>query len=250
MAAINDLINQIQDPDLRSRIEAEVHELFAYAEEKFHALDDQYRRYIARIDSDRIRRQYDSIVSDGDVVSKHNFRLPETIQVPHDDDGILYSNHLFVDVETGVARIGLNGWEKGVIAEEETREDFVCWFRNPSRKSWSLCIPYEENGEIKPTYPNFVVIRKDAISGYVIDILEPHNPDYNDNLGKAKGFANYARENPDVGRIQLIRMRRDISGKKKFRRLDLAKSSVREKVLRTINNEELDHIFDTDGFFM
>ena len=40
----------------------------------------------------------------------------------------------------------------------------------------------------------------------MIDILEPHNPEFKDNLGKAKGFAEYARQNPGVGRIQLILM--------------------------------------------
>ena len=64
--------------------------LHTYAEAKFHSLNDTYRRYIARIDSDRFRRQYDSIVSDGDIVSKHNFRLPETIQVAHEDGGKEY----------------------------------------------------------------------------------------------------------------------------------------------------------------
>ena len=38
-----------------------------------------------------------------------------------------------------------------------------------------------------------------------MDILEPHDPTRIDNLGKAKGFAEYARQNPGVGRIQLIR---------------------------------------------
>lgn len=98
----------------------------------------------------------------------------------------------------------LNSWEEGVIAEEEKNPDFVCWLRNPPRKSWSLCIPYEMDNETKPAYPDFIIVRKDAISGYVIDILEPHNPEYIDNLGKAKGFAEYARQNPGVGRIQLI----------------------------------------------
>lgn len=166
--------------------------LHTYAEAKFHNLNDTYRRYIAKIDSDRFRRQYDSIVSDGDIVSKHNFRLPETIQVAHEDGGKEYSNHLFVNANTGTAVMKLNGWEEGVIAEEEKNPDFVCWLRNPSRKSWSLCIPYEMDNETKPAYPDFIVIRKDAISGYVIDILEPHNPEYIDNLGKAKGFAEYA----------------------------------------------------------
>lgn len=224
--------------------------LHTYAEAKFHNLNDTYRRYIARIDSDRFRRQYDSIVSDGDIVSKHNFRLPETIQVAHEDGGKEYSNHLFVNANTGTAVMKLNGWEEGVIAEEEKNPDFVCWLRNPSRKSWSLCIPYEMDNEIKPAYPDFIIIRKDAISGYVIDILEPHNPEYVDNLGKAKGFAEYARQNPGVGRIQLIRMAKDISGKNRFKRLDMSMSSVRDKVSRVINNDELDHIFDTDGFFM
>ena len=224
--------------------------LHTYAEAKFHTLNDTYRRYIARIDSDRFRRQYDSIVSDSDIVSKHNFRLPETIQIAHEDGGKEYSNHLFVNANTGTAVIKLNGWEEGVIAEEEKNPDFVCWLRNPSRKSWSLCIPYEMDNETKPAYPDFIIVREDAISGYVIDILEPHNPEYIDNLGKAKGFAEYARQNPGVGRIQLIRMAKDISGKNRFKRLDMSMSAVRDKVSRAINNDELDHIFDTDGFFM
>ena len=224
--------------------------LHNYAEAKFHSLNDAYRRYIARIDSDRFRRQYDSIVSDGDIVSKHNFRLPETIQVAHEDGGKEYSNHLFVNANTGTAVMKLNGWEEGVIAEEEKNPDFVCWLRNPSRKSWSLCIPYEMDNEAKPAYPDFIIVRKDMVSGYVIDILEPHNPEYIDNLGKAKGFAEYARQNPGVGRIQLIRMAKDISGKNRFKRLDMSMSAVRDKVSRAINNDELDHIFDTDGFFM
>lgn len=224
--------------------------LHAYAEAKFHSLNDTYRRYIAKIDSDRFRRQYDSIVSDGDIVSKHNFRLPETIQVAHEDGGKEYCNHLFVNANTGTAVMKLNGWEEGVITEEEKNPDFVCWLRNPSRKSWSLCIPYEMDNETKPAYPDFIIVRKDAISGYVIDILEPHNPEYIDNLGKAKGFAEYARQNPGVGRIQLIRMAKDISGKNRFKRLDMSMSAVRDKVSRAINNDELDHIFDTDGFFM
>lgn len=224
--------------------------LHTYAEAKFHSLNDTYRRYIAKIDSDRFRRQYDSIVSDGDIVSKHNFRLPETIQVAHEDGGKEYCNHLFVNANTGTAVMKLNGWEEGVITEEEKNPDFVCWLRNPSRKSWSLCIPYEMDNETKPAYPDFIIVRKDAISGYIIDILEPHNPEYIDNLGKAKGFAEYARQNPGVGRIQLIRMAKDISGKNRFKRLDMSMSAVRDKVSRAINNDELDHIFDTDGFFM
>lgn len=221
--------------------------LHSYAEDRFHGLNDDYRRYIATIDSEKIRKEYDSIVSDGDPVSKHNFRLPETIQVPHEAGGREYRDHLFVSEATGTAKLKLNGWEAELIEVEEKRPDFVCWIRNPSRGSWALCIPYEIDGEIKPTYPDFIVVRKDERVGYVIDILEPHSPDFKDNLGKAKGFAEYARQNPGVGRIQLIRMSKDAVGKNQFKRLDMYRTTVRNKVLHAINTDELDHIFDTDG---
>lgn len=221
--------------------------LHSYAETRFHGLNDDYRRYIATIDSEKIRKEYDSIVSDGDPVSKHNFRLPETIQVPHEVGGKEYRDHLFVNEATGTAKLKLNGWEAELIETEEKRPDFVCWIRNPSRGSWALCIPYEIDGEIKPTYPDFIVVRRDERVGYVIDILEPHSPDFKDNLGKAKGFAEYARQNPGVGRIQLIRMSKDAVGKNQFKRLDMYRTAIRDKVSHAINTDELDHIFDTDG---
>jgi len=223
--------------------------LHNYAQKRFHGLNDYYRKYIAAVDYDKIRSKNYRIVSDGDVVSKHNFRLPETIQVPHEDGGKEYNNHLFVNHITGIAKLKLNTWEAGVIEEEEKRDDFVCWIRNPSRASWALCIPYEIDNETKPTFPDFIVVRKDDHLGYVIDLLEPHNTDFKDNLGKAKGFAEYARQNPGVGRIQLIRMGKDAAGKNKFKRLDMSKSAIRDKVSHAMTIDELDHIFDTDGFF-
>ncbi len=224
-----------------------MYRLHGYAEKRFHGLNDDYRRYFATIESETIRRDFDRIVSDGDDVSKHNFRLPETINVPHEVDGKDYRDHLFVNDTTGVAKIKLNGWETALIAEEEKRPDFICWIRNSSKAPWALCIPYEIEGETKATYPDFIVIRKDAKLGFVIDILEPHSADFKDNLGKAKGFAEYARQNPRLGRIQLIRMSKNAVGKEQFRRLDLYKSAVRDKVSHAVNTDELDHIFETDG---
>lgn len=217
-----------------------------YAQQKFHDLNDANRRRTVSL-PEKFKKKYDDIVSDGDIISKHNFRLPETIRVPHEMEGVLYRNHLFVD-DSGTALINLNGWERKVIAEEEQHEDFVCWLRNPSRGSWALCIPYEIDGEKKPTYPDFLIIRRDG-SEYVVDILEPHDPTRQDNLGKAKGFAEYARQNPGVGRIQLIRMQRDSVGRERAFRLDMSKSSIRDKVSRCASNDELNHIFESDGFF-
>lgn len=152
--------------------------LHRYAEDKFHELHEKYRRIINKSDDGSIRNAYDDIVSNGDVVSKHSFRLPATIKVPHDDRGKEYGDHLFVDEHTGTAKLRLNSWESALIEEEEKRSDFVCWIRNPPRSSWGQCIPYEMDNEIRPTYPDFIIIRKDEDGDYIFDILEPHNPDF------------------------------------------------------------------------
>jgi type III restriction enzyme len=218
--------------------------LNTFAKDRFHVMNDRYRRQTINLPV-KYKKKYNDIVSDGDLVSAHIFMLPETINCEHSANGRVYSNHLFVD-NSGVARIALNNWEQGVLDEEAARSDFVCWLRNPPRKPWSLSIPYEKDGVYKPAYPDFLVIRKDAHGGYIIDILEPHDQTRTDNLGKAKGFAEYARNNPVVGRIQLIRMASD----GKFKRLDMSKTAVRDKVKQAINDDELTHIFDTDGFCM
>lgn len=218
-----------------------------YAEEKFHAFNDQYRKYVVS-KSEKCRKQYSDIIADGDIVSKHNFTLPETISARVEADGIDYTDHLFADAN-GHARIKLNGWEAGVLQEEQKRPDFVCWLRNKERQSWAMCLPYDMENVTQRTYPDFMIIRKDDELGYVIDLLEPHNPDFKDNLGKAKAFAQYAIDEPRVGRIQLIRESKDAAGQKRFKRLDMAKGAIRNKVLAAINTDELDHIFDTDGEF-
>lgn len=218
-----------------------------YAEKKFHELNDKYRRYVVG-KSEKCRKQYDDIVANSDIVSKHNFTLPETISVKIDPTGKKYNNHLFAYAD-GMAQIKLNGWESGLIDEESKRSDFVCWLRNPPREKWSMCMPYEMEGETKPAYPDFIIVRKDSVLGYVIDILEPHNPNFKDNLGKAKALARYAEEEAKIGRVQLIRREKDASGKDKFKRLDMAHGCIRQKVLKAINTDEIDHIFEADGFF-
>src|SRR5699024_3099737 len=194
------------------------------------------------------QKQYSSIASDGDLISEHNFRLPEDIQLRKEKDGDPYDDHLFVNSD-GVAVLKLNSWEKGVLSEEREQDDFITWLRNPSRKSWSLTIPYEMDGQYKPTYPDFLIVREDD-AGYVLDILEPHSPEFKDNLPKAKGFAEYARRNPGVGRMELIRAGSGMGEINRFKRLDLSKSKLQNLVREASTNEELDHIFDLEGYYL
>lgn len=224
--------------------------LHRYAEIKFHALNDTYRRHIARL-TDWYKNQYSRIVANSDVVSKQNLTLPEDITVPHEPTGKKYENHLYADKETGFARIKLNGWEDALIDEEARSGDFVCWLRNQPRASWALCMPFDADGETRATYPDFLVVRRDPTSpvDYLIDVLEPHNPVFRDNLGKAKALAQYAADEPKIGRVQLIRKESDAAGRTRFKRLDMSRGQVRQRVLHATSNDELDHVFDQDGFF-
>ena len=221
--------------------------LHSWAKEEFHSLNDANRLKFASVSED-IAKKYDRLVSDSDTVSKHNFTLPESIRVPTDPDGTDYSTHLFVDPETGFAKIKLNAWEADLIREEEKRPDFICWLRNPPRKSWSLCLKYMEGTKVKKMFPDFLVVRQSEDGKMIIDILEPHNPNFEDNLPKAQGLADYAKKNPFWGRIQLIR-KQDVSGLgKQFVRLDLCNGLAREHVLNAASSDELDNIFKDYGF--
>lgn len=212
-----------------------------YSKDKFHELDDRYRGYVAD-KGEKCLAQYRKIVADGDVVSKHVLRLPELIDVKISDDGTEYKNHLYAN-DNGIAKMKLNTWEQGVLEEEFARPDFVCWLRNPDRKSWSLCLPYEMESQTKGFYPDFIIVRSDPISGYAIDILEPHGDDHKDNLAKAKSLAKYVKDEPRIRRVQMIRK---LHGK--FVRLDFSDSKVRAKVEQVITSDDFDKIFQNYGF--
>ena len=160
-----------------------------------------------------------------------------------------YENHLLAASDTGIAKIKLNGWESALIEEESHRTDFVCWLRNPAKAAWALCLPYDLNGEKKSFYPDFLIVRRDPAVDYVVDILEPHGNQYADNLPKAKALAEYAKTEDRIGRIQLIHKTMDAGGNNRFVRLELTDIVVRDKVLRAMTIDELNHIFDTDGIF-
>jgi len=230
--------------------EACMEKVYAYARDKFHSLDDTYRIYVASA-NERVQSEYDDIVASGDVVSRHNFILPETVAPFSAPNGKLYADHLYADDE-GYARIAFDSaWESALIEEEESRDDFVCWLRNPSRTRWSLCLPYEADNETKGFYPDFLVVRRDYNPnnqfGYIVDVLEPHSQAFADNLAKAKGLADYASESRQLGRIQMIREERNLGGGRCLRRLDLGKGEVREQVRKARTDEDLNCLFEKMG---
>lgn len=242
-----DLFNHTQrkiDVILFASNNNELERMQLFSKERFYFLKDTYRLTFAHME-EKWRKRYENIVADGDPVSQKSFHLPDYISIPSSEDGASFSDHLFVDEATGAATFKLTSWEDKTLKEEQQRNGFVTWLRNPARSSWALCIPYVMNNENKPMYPDFIIVRK-VNDKYVLDILEPHNSSLKDNLPKAKGLAEYAQREPKIGRVQLIRLV-SVHGVDKLVRLDLNSSLVRENVIQAHTESELDHMFDIYG---
>ena len=148
-----------------------------------------------------------------------------------------YAHHLYIDA-TGHFVANLNNWEHAVIETEIARHDVIGWLRNVERKPWALALPYETGGEVRPMYPDFLVVRKEG-AGLVVDILEPHAPSLADSYAKAKGLAQFAAKHLNqFGRIELIRL-----DGHEIKRLDLAEPDNRARVLAVDGNAGLDLVF-------
>lgn len=169
------------------------------------------------------------------------FLTPSQILINADlssGDFEFFDKHLFV-MEDGSFPTNLNGWEKSTIEAEIQSEDVVAWLRNFDRKSWSLTIPYEDGGVYKPMFPDFLVIRKVG-DDFLVDILEPHREDLDDNWKKAIGLAKFAKDHwNSFGRIEMIRKKGD-----QLKRLNFNDDNVRTKVFGVNSNEHLNTIFD------
>lgn len=148
-----------------------------------------------------------------------------------------YAHHLYIDA-TGHFVAPLNSWEHAVIEAEIARDDVIGWLRNVERKPWALALPYEMGGEVKPMFPDFLVVRREG-AGLLVDILEPHAPSLSDSYAKAKGLAQFAAKHPgQFGRIELIRL-----DGHEIKRLDMDDPNNRAKVLAVDSNAALDLVF-------
>lgn len=131
--------------------------------------------------------------------------------------------------------------------EELADVSVIGWLRNVDRKPWSLEIPYEDAGSVKPMFPDLLVVRKDS-KGFLFDILEPHDPSLKDNAAKAVGLAKFAEQHWALfDRIQLIRKKKGADGVDRYFRLDVGNDAVRKKVLAVTTNSQLDYVFDEEG---
>lgn len=129
---------------------------------------------------------------------------PTSIRVPWPADGTPLDDHIYVEPQDGTFLMTTTEWEVATLREARREEGFKAFLRNYPRKSWSMSYAYEQDGQTKPGYPDFLVIRSDAVGRTVVDILEPHRGE--DSLDKARGLASFAeRHGERYGRIHMLR---------------------------------------------
>jgi len=147
---------------------------------------------------------------------------PTTLQVTIGSKS--WPKHLYVN-ESGSYLGTFNKEEAKVLDKELASPNVVGWLRNYDRKSWAVCVPYELDGEDKPMYPDFLIVRK-VKSKFVVDMVEPHSISLADAPAKTAGLARFAAKHADkFGRIELILI--DGTTSKKF---DLTNETVRNKL--------------------
>jgi type III restriction enzyme len=219
-----------------------IQRLERFAEVEFYSLYENKKRSISALKEERRRKYYERLRLASPEPQNIPWILPESIDFNRSPDAPRYEKHLYLEKD-GKFRVDLGTWEKEVLEMEVQDEHVVGWLRNLDRKAWSLEIPYRDAGNIKPMFPDLIIVRKDD-QGFQFDILEPHDSSRSDNLAKAVGLAEFAEKHWDLfGQIQLIRKQRGPDGVERYYRLDMGDTAVRNKVLPITSNTQLDQVF-------
>jgi type III restriction enzyme len=223
-----------------ARNAAEMAKLEAQAETAFDALYDQHKKAIFKLKEQR-RANYEKLRLATAQPKEVPWHLPVAIDFTRLPTDPLWEQHLYVE-SNGQFRAGLSPWEAAVLKEELAKSGVVGWLRNLDRKPWSLEIPYASGGDVRPMFPDLVVVRKEG-NDFVIDILEPHDPSLSDNFEKAVGLAMFAEKHGALfGRIQLIR-KQSSAGGEHFARLEINQAAMIKKLLPITSNPQLDALF-------
>ncbi|KAB1160980.1 type III restriction endonuclease subunit R [Micromonospora sp. AMSO12t] len=146
------------------------------------------------------------------------------------------TRHLLCDQDGNFPFKSDSGWETRVLDQEEERNDFVAWYRNPPRSSQdSLAIAYEDGGRWKLMRPDFIIFNTLADGSISASIVDPHGHQFSDALPKLKGLAAFAEtQGAAFSRIESVA---ELDGR--LRVLDLTSPSVRTAVREAQDAESL-----------
>lgn len=186
------------------------------------------------------RAKYEEIRIQAREAEAITLALPAAISVAKESEAPAYAKHLYQD-GSGQYQTVLGGWEAPVLEAELAT--CTAWLRNQPRKPWALAIPYEQGGEKKPAYPDFLFMRPDGL----VDIIEPHNPKLTDAWAKAKGMAHFADKHGMVfGRIEMVKVEGE--GKHtRIRRLNFQNQSIRDQAKKMNSSTDLDNLYQLQG---
>jgi len=216
-----------------------------FAQKEFFALYEKYRKKIALL-PEKKRKEFEALSGTADALVDVDWILPDNVCFSLNANCVEYKNHLYVSRD-GSFTTNLSTWEDELI-KEELKNGAYAWLRNLDRKNWSLEIPYLDGDTIRPMYPDMLIVNK-TDSGFKFSILEPHNPNLDDNVKKAKGLAEFAKKHLAVyDRIQLIRKKMGADRREHFYRLDMSRLDVRNKVKEIVSDNDLDALFDSMAF--
>lgn len=217
------------EQDVVDRLEKE-------AQARVQALLSDHAAAIAAL-PDGARNAFDEVRGLARDPEQTNPAYPNVLELAAAGDEL--DHHLFVDANDKFS-FKTTTWEDLTLEEELARDDVVGWLRNPDRKAWSLCVPYEMGKGYKGCYPDFLIVRT-VKSALVADIVDPHLLDFEDAWYRAKGLAKFAAKHAgQFGRIEMIRVE-----KGKVERIDLGDEIQRERVLKVSSNAHLRELFDS-----
>ena len=154
--------------------------------------------------------------------------------------------HLMSDDNGDFPIASLNQWETDVLDAEMKRDDFLAWYRNPSRASSdALAIAYQDaQGNWRRMCPDFLFFHG-AEDDIKVSIVDPHGHHLGDALPKLRGLAAFAATHQDAfHRIESIsRM-----GDGVLRVLDVTSESIRHAIMSGESAKALyedDNVADT-----
>lgn len=238
-------VNEFDNTDLRLHFILYVYDqtcreqLDTFCEKKFLYYVDEYR-YDIESRGEAEKREYEKIVKAHVSTQPFDLTLPDIIVTNKNPDGQIYNDHLYCNGE-GNAVFKLNSWEEDVLEAERQKAGFVCWMRNIPNKESSLCIQYKSGVELKPHFPDFIIVRK-VNNEYEFSLLEPHFTGYADSIPKLKGMAAYSERCSSIRRNEMMRVVETSYGKR-IESLNAASYALRRDVYQMSDNDVLDNLF-------
>ena len=217
-----------QIPDLVRDVEFEAdriaHQWLQDTRAQRSALSDAQQEVYFRLEKQSTRPWYNTMLLP--VAAQTNSRERRTdgseVDLP------TYRLHL-LSTEAGVYPAELNTWEEKVLEQEMQGQEFVGWYRNPSRGLRdSLAVPYKDptTGNWKPMRPDFLFFSRDDDGQLVADLIDPHGYHLTDALPKLRGLADFTEA---VGRsFRRIEAVAELDGV--LWKLDLKEDAVRAAI--------------------